>query len=378
MSPNLPGWPRQAGLLPKASRQGRARGDRPCRRRRGRQDRVPSGYRGSGRPRRTGADGRARDPPLGFHSGKARDPRSGHLRSRPGRRPAVAAGDRGRTRDPRRIGRDWPAEFRQDNRWQRLTCGGTAPAQARLGRGQEFHKMGRRSDRRAIARSVYREPDQAGATRPHLHRLSAQQPRRHRDRRLFAAGAAGRSGIDAAVLARGREERAPGGLHGRHRAAAPRRARHGSVGRDRRASPVDQCCGAAADGGLITAVAAGNDLRYGFVKLSPADTAEQEVEMPRASWNGFLRLSLVTCLVYMVPATTEAKRVRFNQLNGETGNRVAQQLVDSKTGEVVDRDQIVKGYEYERGRYVTISDDELKDLQIESSKIIDLDRFVDR
>jgi DNA end-binding protein Ku len=100
--------------------------------------------------------------------------------------------------------------------------------------------------------------------------------------------------------------------------------------------------------------------------------------MPRASWNGFLRLSLVTCPVYLVPATTEAKRVRFNQLNEETGNRVAQQLVDSKTGEPVDRDHIVKGFEYERGRYVTITDDELKDLQIESSKIIDLDRFVDR
>ena len=94
--------------------------------------------------------------------------------------------------------------------------------------------------------------------------------------------------------------------------------------------------------------------------------------MPRASWNGFLRLSLVTCPVYLVPATTEAKRVRFNQLNAETGNRVAQQLVDSKTGDPVDRDNIVKGYEYERGRYVTISDEELKDLQIESSKIIDL------
>src|SRR5580692_936330 len=100
--------------------------------------------------------------------------------------------------------------------------------------------------------------------------------------------------------------------------------------------------------------------------------------MPRASWNGFLRLSLVSCPVSLVPATTEAKRVRFNQLNAETGNRVAQQLVDSKTGDQVDRDQIVKGYEYERGRYITITDDELKDLQIESSKIIDLDQFVDR
>jgi DNA end-binding protein Ku len=100
--------------------------------------------------------------------------------------------------------------------------------------------------------------------------------------------------------------------------------------------------------------------------------------MPRASWNGFLRLSLVSCPVSLVPATTEAKRIRFNQLNAKTGNRVQQQLIDSKTGEVVDRDDIVKGYEYDRGRYVTISDDELKALQIESSKIIDLDRFVDR
>ncbi len=100
--------------------------------------------------------------------------------------------------------------------------------------------------------------------------------------------------------------------------------------------------------------------------------------MPRASWNGFLRLSLVSCPVALVPATTEAKRVRFNQLNGETGNRVQQQLIDSQTGEVVDRDQIVKGYEYERGRYVTIDDDELKALQIELSKIIDLERFVER
>jgi DNA end-binding protein Ku len=100
--------------------------------------------------------------------------------------------------------------------------------------------------------------------------------------------------------------------------------------------------------------------------------------MPRASWTGFLRLSLVSCPVYLSPATSEAKRIRLNQLNAETGNRLKQQLVDSETGEVVERDQIAKGYEYDRGRYVTISDDELKELQIESSKIIDLDQFVDR
>jgi DNA end-binding protein Ku len=100
--------------------------------------------------------------------------------------------------------------------------------------------------------------------------------------------------------------------------------------------------------------------------------------MPRASWNGFLRLSLVTCPVSLAPATTESKRIRFNQLNAETGNRLKQQLIDAETGEVVERDRIAKGYEYSRGRYVTVDDDELKTLQIESSKIIDLTQFVSR
>src|SRR5271163_2590023 len=61
--------------------------------------------------------------------------------------------------------------------------------------------------------------------------------------------------------------------------------------------------------------------------------------MPRASWNGFLRLSLVTCPFSLAPATTESKRIRFNQLNVDTGNRLRQQLVDAETGEVVERDR---------------------------------------
>jgi DNA end-binding protein Ku len=100
--------------------------------------------------------------------------------------------------------------------------------------------------------------------------------------------------------------------------------------------------------------------------------------MPRASWSGFLRLSLVTCPIYLTPATTEAKRIRLNQLNSKTGNRVSQRLVDSKTGEEVSRDQIVKGFEFDRDRYVTLTDDELRDLKIDSSKTIELDHFVDR
>jgi DNA end-binding protein Ku len=98
--------------------------------------------------------------------------------------------------------------------------------------------------------------------------------------------------------------------------------------------------------------------------------------VPRATWNGFLRLSLVSCPVYLTPATSEAAHVRLHQLNPETGNRVRQMLVDAETGEPVDRADIVKGYEYERHQYVVVPDEELQALRIESSQTIDLDRFV--
>lgn len=100
--------------------------------------------------------------------------------------------------------------------------------------------------------------------------------------------------------------------------------------------------------------------------------------MPRATWNGFLRLSLVSCPIYLTPATSEARNIRLHQLNPETGNRVKQMLVDSETDEPVDRADVVKGYEYERHQYVVIPDDELQALRIESSQTIDLDHFVKR
>jgi DNA end-binding protein Ku len=100
--------------------------------------------------------------------------------------------------------------------------------------------------------------------------------------------------------------------------------------------------------------------------------------MPRATWNGFLRLSLVSCPIYLTPATSEGANIRLHQLNPKTGNRVRQQLVDAETGAQVERSDIVRGYEYERHQYVVIPDDELQALRIESSQTIDLDRFVKR
>jgi DNA end-binding protein Ku len=81
--------------------------------------------------------------------------------------------------------------------------------------------------------------------------------------------------------------------------------------------------------------------------------------------------------VTLAPATSERGRIRLNQLNRATGNRLRQKLVDEVTGEEVERDQIVKGYPVDKKSYVVLDEAELDALQIESSKIIDLDTFVD-
>jgi DNA end-binding protein Ku len=100
--------------------------------------------------------------------------------------------------------------------------------------------------------------------------------------------------------------------------------------------------------------------------------------MPRPSWSGHLRLSLVSCPIYLSPATSEQDRIRLHQINPKTGNRIQQKLVDAETGEPVERGELARGYEYERGRYVVLTKDELDELQIESSKTLTLTTFVDR
>jgi DNA end-binding protein Ku len=72
---------------------------------------------------------------------------------------------------------------------------------------------------------------------------------------------------------------------------------------------------------------------------------------PRPSWRGYLKLSLVTCPVAMLPATSEAEKVRFHTLNRVTGNRVHARYVDAETGKPVDEQDQVKGYERETGQY---------------------------
>jgi len=97
---------------------------------------------------------------------------------------------------------------------------------------------------------------------------------------------------------------------------------------------------------------------------------------PRPYWRGYLRLSLVTCPVLLYPATTQAEKTHFHQINKRTGNRLQQQMIDSETGKVVDKEDKGRGYEVSKGKYVEIEPEELEAIQIEATHTIDIDSFV--
>ncbi|EKS41460.1 Ku protein [Afipia broomeae] len=97
---------------------------------------------------------------------------------------------------------------------------------------------------------------------------------------------------------------------------------------------------------------------------------------PRANWKGFLRLSLVTCPVALYPATSDAEKVSFNQINKNTGHRIKYKKVDAETGEEVENDDIIKGYPVDKDTYIEVSKDELESIALESTRTIEIDEFV--
>ena len=97
---------------------------------------------------------------------------------------------------------------------------------------------------------------------------------------------------------------------------------------------------------------------------------------PRASWKGYLRLSLVSCPVKLFPATTSKDRITFNQLHKETHNRINMKPVDPELG-LVERSDLVRGYEYDDKQYVIIEDSDLESVKIESNHTINIEAFVD-
>ncbi|MEW6059432.1 MAG: Ku protein [Actinomycetota bacterium] len=97
---------------------------------------------------------------------------------------------------------------------------------------------------------------------------------------------------------------------------------------------------------------------------------------PKPMWKGAISFGLVTIPVAVLPATEE-KSLKFNQLHDEDSGRIRYRRVCEVDGEEVPFEHIVKGYEYEKDRYVVLTDDDLDAVPIESSRAIDIRQFVD-
>jgi DNA end-binding protein Ku len=98
--------------------------------------------------------------------------------------------------------------------------------------------------------------------------------------------------------------------------------------------------------------------------------------MPRSMWKGAISFGLVTIPVAVYPVTEE-KGLKFNQLHDEDGGRIRYKRVCEKDGEEVTFEHIVKGYEVEKDRYVVLTDEDFDAIPVESSRAIDIERFVD-
>lgn len=97
---------------------------------------------------------------------------------------------------------------------------------------------------------------------------------------------------------------------------------------------------------------------------------------PRANWKGFLKVAEVTCHVGLYTAASTSERIAFHTINRATGNRVHRLFVDSDTGEAVDKDDQVKGYEVGKGDYVVLEPEEVAAAVPESDKTLDVSAFI--
>jgi DNA end-binding protein Ku len=95
----------------------------------------------------------------------------------------------------------------------------------------------------------------------------------------------------------------------------------------------------------------------------------------RPTWQGHLKLSLVTCPVALYAATDAGGDVHFHLINPKTNNRIRMVTTDPDTGPV-ERGDLVRGYEVEKGEYILLTDEEIKSVKLESTKTIDIERFV--
>ena len=96
----------------------------------------------------------------------------------------------------------------------------------------------------------------------------------------------------------------------------------------------------------------------------------------RPVWQGHLRLSLVSCPIALYGATSSSGDISFHMINPETNNRIRMIPTDPDTGPV-ERADLVKGYEIEKNKYVIVTNAEIESVRLETTKTIDIERFVD-
>src|SRR5947209_11056649 len=97
----------------------------------------------------------------------------------------------------------------------------------------------------------------------------------------------------------------------------------------------------------------------------------------RATWKGFLKISLVNIPIKVFPATESSGTISFNQLHGECQTRIQQKRWCAHCNREVPNSEIVKGYEFEKGRYVVLSEEDFDKVRPESTRVIDLVQFAD-
>jgi DNA end-binding protein Ku len=98
---------------------------------------------------------------------------------------------------------------------------------------------------------------------------------------------------------------------------------------------------------------------------------------PRPTWKGYLKVSLVNIPVKVFPATESAASISFNQLHAECQTRIQQKKWCPHCDREVPNSEIAKGYEFEKGRWVVVDDEDIQKVRVESTRVIDLVQFTD-
>jgi DNA end-binding protein Ku len=96
----------------------------------------------------------------------------------------------------------------------------------------------------------------------------------------------------------------------------------------------------------------------------------------RAQWKGHLKIGELSCAVGLYTAASTSERISFHMINESTGNRLKREFIDSETGEVVERDQQVKGFETGNGDYIMIDPDEVAAVVPDSDKMLEAEAFI--